>query len=155
MINHIEKSKNREFKEEILNDDINKILNDSFSIPKEKEISFNYHNLLNQDNNFKNYTYTSSNTLTTVSTTLVKNDIMNSKIIKSKINVNKSKINKNSKQNIKPIIKEKKKVSFNKKLIEIIHVKNWKKYNKINNIDLNDNYNDLKKKVEYCKCLIY
>ena len=101
MINHIEKSKNREFKEEILNDDINKILNDSFSIPKEKEISFNYHNLLNQDNNFKNYTYTSSNTLTTVSTTLVKNDIMNSKIIKSKINVNKSKINKNSKQNIK------------------------------------------------------
>ena len=154
MIN-VSHNKFRKFKKEIFNNEINKLLNDSFSIPKEKVIYFHEHTLFNQNNIYKNYILNSSNTITTASTSIIKNDLFNSKIINHKINENKSIMNHNIKKKDKPKIKEKKKVSFDKNFIEIINVKNWKKYNKINNIQVNERYKDFKTKVEYCKCILF
>ncbi len=154
MINDSNKNRIRKLKNEILNDEINNMLNDSYSIPKEKEIYFNNHNLFNQNKTYRNSIHNSSNTITTTSTTIIKNDILNEKIINNKIKENKNKINHKIKKNKTPTIKEKKKVSFDTNFIEIIDVKSWKKYNKNNTIGFNGKYKDFTQ-VEYCKCIIF
>ena len=122
---------------------IESIINDSFEIPKEKEI---YSGKIFMNYNFlKKKEYYSSNTLTTVSTQTPKNDLNNTKLTNidlSNIKRNQS-LKRNKSKNKKE--KEKKRVSL-KEYVEIFNVECWKQYNKEHNF---------KTKKTYCKCFIF
>ncbi len=126
---------------ELFKNEIESIMNDSFEIPKEKEI---YSGKIFMNYNFlKKKEYYSSNTLTTVSTQTPKNDLNNTKL--TNIDLSNIKRNQSLKRNKRKNKKEKKRVSF-KEYVEIFNVECWKQYNKEHNF---------KTKKTYCKCFIF